>query len=137
MLNQNISQTPKEIKVDPKVLLVSQTDENGIINFVNDEFCKITGYTMEELIGQSHNILRHPYIPNSAFKELWETIKNGNVWTGYLKNKTKNGDFFWVYATIYPFINHCGTKGYTACRRRAASFEIEQIKILYSSDFYS
>lgn len=137
MSYQNIIAKPREIKIGSDALLVSQTDENGIINFVNDDFCKITGYTMEELIGKSHNILRHPYMPVNAFKELWETIKNGNVWTGYLKNQTKHGDFFWVYATIYPFVNHFGTKGYTACRRRAASFEIEQIKILYSSDFYS
>jgi aerotaxis receptor len=137
MSNQNITQTCKEIFLDSKALLISHTDEYGIIKFVNDDFCKITGYTMEELIGKSHNILRHSYMPSSAFKELWDTIKKGNVWTGYLKNKTKNGDFFWVYATIYPFVNSFGVKGYTACRRRAASFEIEQIKILYSSDFYS
>ena len=136
MSNQNITQTCKEIFLDSKVLLVSHTDEHGIIKFVNDDFCKITGYTMEELIGKSHNILRHPYMPSSAFQELWETIRNGDIWTGYLKNKTKNGDFFWVYATIYPFVNSFGIKEYTACRRRAASFEIEQIKILYSSDFY-
>lgn len=137
MSGQDIMKNRKEIFIEPDTILVSQTDENGIINFVNDDFCKVTGYTVRELLGKSHNLLRHPYMPDGAFKELWETIKNGNIWTGYLKNQTKNGDFFWVYATIYPFVNHFGTKGYTACRRRAASFEIEQIKILYSSDFYS
>ena len=137
MSGQDIIKNRKEIFIEPDTILVSQTDENGIINFVNDDFCKVTGYTVKELLGKSHNLLRHPYMPDGAFKELWETIKNGNIWTGYLKNQTKHGDFFWVYATIYPIVNHLGIKGYTACRRRVESFEVEQIKILYSSDFYS
>ncbi len=82
--------------------LVSETDEKGIILFANDDFCKIAGYDIDELIGQPHNIIRHKDMPKAAFKDLWETVKKGNIWTGYVKNRAKNGDFYWVYATVFP-----------------------------------
>jgi aerotaxis receptor len=133
--NDNIS-VEKEIFLDTNICLISKTDENGIISFVNDEFCNITGYDMDEIIGKTHNILRHQDMPSSVFNELWQTLKIGDMWTGFIKNKTKSGDFFWVYATIYPCTNHFGIKEYIAYRGKALEFEIEQIKILHNSDFY-
>ncbi|MDP3291659.1 MAG: PAS domain-containing protein, partial [Sulfuricurvum sp.] len=84
--------------------LVSQTDEKGNILFANDDFCKIAGYTIDELVGKPHNIVRHADMPKAAFKDLWDTVKSGKIWTGYVKNATKSGGFYWVYATVYPNI---------------------------------
>jgi len=112
--------------------LVSQTDEKGIILFANDDFCKVAGYTLEELIGKPHNIVRHPDMPKAAFKDLWETVKRGQIWTGFVKNKTKNGGFYWVYATVFP-LNECvASKGYLSCRRKPSREEIEKAEKLYA-----
>ena len=91
----------KEIVLNDYTFLVSETDEKGNIIFANDDFCKVAGYHIDELIGQPHNIIRHKDMPKVAFKDLWETVKKGNIWTGYVKNRAKNGDFYWVYATVF------------------------------------
>src|SRR5574344_826807 len=109
----------KEIVLDDYAFLVSQTNEKGIITFASDDFCEIAGYSVEELIGKPHNIVRHPDMPKEAFKSLWETVKSGKIWTGYVKNATKNGDFYWVFATVYPTIIDNGEKGFISCRRKA------------------
>ena len=75
-------------------LIVSRTDLKGIITYANDTFAEISGYEVDELIGKAHNIVRHPDMPKEAFKSLWETVKSGKIWTGYVKNATKNGDFY-------------------------------------------
>lgn len=116
-----------EILLKDKSFLISETDENGIITFANDDFCEISGYSLEELLGQNHNIVRHKDMPKIFFKELWSRIKNGEVWSGVVKNRTKDGSFYWVYATIYPFISCSGSKGYISCRKRASRDEIEHM----------
>lgn len=115
----------KEILLDDYSFLVSETDEKGHIIFANDDFCKISGYSVDELMGKPHNIVRHKDMPKAAFKDLWETIKKGEVWTGYVKNITKDGDYYWVYATIFPTKTGEGEKGYLSCRRKASIEEIE------------
>jgi len=112
--------------------LVSQTDEKGKILFANDDFCKVAGYSLEELIGKPHNIVRHPDMPKAAFKDLWETIKRGEIWTGYVKNRTKDGGFYWVYATVYPLNKCASSKGYLSCRRKPSREEIEKAEELYA-----
>lgn len=121
----------KEIVLDDYAFLVSETDEKGIIIFANDDFCKIAGYGIDELIGKPHNTVRHPDMPKAAFKDLWETVKKGNIWTGYVKNATKDGDYYWVFATVYPTITSEGTKGYLSCRRKASVEEIKTHESLY------
>ena len=120
-----------EIELDTRAFLVSETDEKGIINFANDEFCKYAGYTVEELIGKPHNIVRHPDMPRAAFKDLWDTIKSGKKWRGFVKNSTKDGQYYWVFATIYPFNNCEGSKGYISCRRVVSEMEKEKYEKLY------
>lgn len=112
--------------------LVSQTDSKGKILFANEDFCTVAGYTLEELIGKPHSIVRHSDMPKAAFKDLWDTVKSGKVWTGYVKNSTKNGGFYWVFATVYPNID-CGEgeKGYMSCRRKAYAAEIKAAETLY------
>lgn len=121
----------KEIILDDYAFLVSETNEKGNIIFANDDFCEIAGFTVDELIGKPHNIVRHKDMPKAAFKDLWETVKRGEVWTGYVKNATKNGDFYWVFATVFPTTTSEGTKGYISCRKKAAIEEIKQYELLY------
>lgn len=121
----------KEKILDDYTFLVSETDEKGVIRFANRDFCNIAEYEIEELIGKPHNVVRHKDMPKVAFKDLWETVKKGEIWTGYVKNATKSGDFYWVFATVYPFISCDGTKGYLSCRRKASRDEIEKMSKIY------
>ncbi len=121
----------KEIELDEYAFLVSETDSKGIITFANDDFCDIAGYPLEELLGQPHNMVRHKDMPKAAFKDLWETVKRGDIWTGYVKNRTKNGDYYWVFATVYPFESEDGKNGYMSCRRKASREEIRKYEELY------
>lgn len=121
----------KEKILDDYAFLVSETDEKGVIRFANRDFCNIAEYEIEELIGKPHNVVRHKDMPKVAFKDLWDTVKKGEIWTGYVKNATKNGDFYWVFATVYPFISCDGTKGYLSCRRKASRDEIEKMSKIY------
>ncbi len=90
------------------VLIISRTDVNGKITYANDHFCRISGYSQEELIGKPHSIVRHPNTPKSVFKEMWETIRSGEIWTGELENMGKNGESYFVKSAIIPIKN---TKG--------------------------
>ena len=85
--------------------IISKTDINGIITFVNDEFCKISGYSKDELIGQNHNIVRHPDVPESTFKLLWDTIKSKEIYKNTAKNIAKDGSTFYVNTTIIPILD--------------------------------
>ena len=81
-------------------LIVSRTDLKGIITYANETFAQISGYEIDELIGKPHNIVRHPDMPKSIFKELWETLKKDGLWSGVVKNLRKDEGFYWVYAEI-------------------------------------
>lgn len=121
----------QETVLDDYAFLVSETDEKGIIRFANDDFCKIAEFTIDELIGQPHSMVRHQDMPKEAFKSLWNTVQKGDIWTGYVKNATKTGGFYWVFATVYPFTSCDGSKGYLSCRRKASKQEIEKYSNLY------
>ena len=85
--------------------IVSKTNKKGIITFVNDEFCKISGYDRSELIGKNHNIVRHPNMPSEAFANLWDTIKSKKIWKGVVENLKKDGSSYFVKATIIPVLD--------------------------------
>ncbi len=89
-----------ETEVPEDEVIISRTDLRGVITYVNDTFAKISGYTGEELIGRPHNILRHPDMPKSVYKELWDTIKAEKSWSGYVKNMRKDRGYYWVYAEV-------------------------------------
>ena len=101
MKNKN-NEMQAQMKAIDKVALVSKTDPKGIITYVNDLFCEIAGYAREELIGENHNIIRHPDMTKAAFRNLWDTIQAGEVWSGKVKNRIKSGGFYWVDANISP-----------------------------------
>ncbi len=89
-----------ETVVPSDELIVSRTDLSGKITYANETFSKISGYEMDELVGKSHSIVRHPDMPRSVFKELWETLHKGAMWKGYVKNMRKDGGYYWVYAEV-------------------------------------
>ena len=120
-----------ETVLDDYAFLVSETDSKGIIRFANDDFCKIAEYDLDELVDQPHNMVRHQDMPRAAFKSLWDTVQAGKVWTGYVKNATKSGGYYWVFATVYPFESCDGSKGYLSCRRKPSSQEIKEHDALY------
>lgn len=88
-----------------KSVIVSKTNPQGIITYVNKQFCKISGYTKEELIGNSHNIVRHPDSTIPFFRQMWKTILAKNTWQGVIKNRSKNGENYYVHSTIAPILN--------------------------------
>lgn len=113
-------------------LIISRTDINGIITHTNRAFVILSGYSKEELIGQPHYILRHPSMPRAAFKDLWDTVLSGRKWNGYVKNLRKNGQFYWVYATIVPnFDQNKRIKGFTSVRRQPPREKINYCTKLY------
>ena len=112
-------------------LIVSRTDAKGVITHVNQSFVYMSGYSESELIGQPHSILRHPDMPRLAFKDLWETIENGNKWHGYVKNLRKDGGYYWVYATVIPNIRNGELQGYTSVRRKPARKKVENAMATY------
>jgi methyl-accepting chemotaxis protein len=83
-------------------VIISETDLSGKIVYANEPFCQLSGYSMEELIGHPHNIIRHPSMPKDLFKLMWTTIQKGEVFRGVIKNRMKNGSHYWVNATIMP-----------------------------------
>lgn len=110
-----------------KVAIVSKTDLKGTITYVNDFFCEISGYTRDEVIGKSHNIVRHEDMAKSVYVELWETIKDGNVWEGTIKNKKKDGSAYFVHSTIFSmFDKENNIEEYMGIRFLTTKEEIEK-----------
>jgi len=112
--------------------LVSTTDLNGTITYANPEFCQIAGYSLEELVGQHHNIVRHPDMPKAAFKDLWEKLKRGDSWRGVIKNRCKNGDYYWVDAYVTPLVVNGEIKGYQSVRAFPSNQQKIQAQALYN-----
>jgi len=110
-------------------VISSKTDLFGRITYASKAFQKISGYTEEEMLGSSHNILRHPDMDSSVFKEMWETIEDGNIWTGDIKNLKKDGSFYWVRTIISPIIDIDGGKiGYNSIRQDITNLKDEYSK---------
>jgi len=99
-MNFSMSEFLVETEVPEHELIISRTDLKGNITYANETFCEISGYTLEELLGKSHNIVRHPDMPKSVFENLWKTIKEKKQWKGTVKNLRKDKGFYWVEAII-------------------------------------
>ncbi|MFM2119262.1 MAG: hypothetical protein RL722_730, partial [Pseudomonadota bacterium] len=112
--------------------LVSTTDLQGRILYANPAFIELSGYTREELLGQPHNLIRHPDVPAEAFRDLWATIEAGRPWTGLVKNRRKNGDHYWVQANVTPLFDGERLTGYVSVRTEAARADIEAAEGLYA-----
>lgn len=121
-----------EYKVPLHTAIVSKTDLSGMITYANDAFITISGFSREELIGKPHNIVRHPDMPAAAFADLWATVEQNKPWRGIVKNRTKDGGFYWVQATIVPIRKAGKVVGYMSVRYAASDEQIEQAARLYA-----
>jgi len=99
-MQYNESEFLIETEVPEGELIISRTDLNGAITYANETFCEISGYELDELLGQSHNIVRHPDMPSATYKDLWETIKSKNQWIGIVKNLRSDKGYYWVKAIV-------------------------------------
>ncbi len=114
-------------------IIISQTDLKGVILYANKAFSSISGYPIDELVGQSHNIVRHPDMPELVFSKMWETIQDGQAWNGLVKNLRKDGQYYWVDTEILPSLDEEGNiTGYMAVRKIASRKDIDENKETYS-----
>lgn len=113
--------------------LISETDSKGIITYSSESFCRVAGYKMEELLGQPHNIVRDPYMPREAFRQLWGDVASKGFWTGYVRNARKGGGFYWVLATVLRSIDKSGNISYVSIRTRPSRDEIKKADELYAT----
>ena len=113
--------------------LLSETDEKGIVLYASDSFLKIANMKREELIGQPHNVVRHPDMPRAAFKSLWDDVQSKGFWTGYVKNQRKGGGYYWVYATVLRSIDKNGNIRYVSIRVKPSREDIKKAEELYAT----
>nr|WP_255554947.1 methyl-accepting chemotaxis protein [Moritella sp. 24] len=130
-INMPITDTEQFMKEGD--ILVSKTDLKGSITFVNRAFIELSGFTEAELLRKSHSIVRHPDMPPAAFKDLWETIQQGNPWTGIIKNRVKNGDFYWVVANVIPIKKNGQVIEYMSVRTKPTLQEIKNAELTYQA----
>jgi len=131
-MRNNQPVTQHEHKMNDDDILVSRTDLKGRIVYANQAFCDIAGFSPQELQGKAHNIVRHPDMPASAFQDLWDTIVLGKPWTGIVKNRCKNGDYYWVVANVSPeYDKHGNISGYISVRTKPSQAQIDAVASLY------
>ena len=130
-MRNNLPVTDTEYILTDTETVVSKTDLSGNITYVNQDFCNISGFSEEELIGSPQNIVRHPDMPAEAFADFWNTITNGKAWTGMVKNRCKNGDFYWVEANAAPMLENGKMVGYTSVRIKPSRAQVEAAEQAY------
>ncbi|WP_256078677.1 PAS domain-containing methyl-accepting chemotaxis protein [Massilia sp. YIM B04103] len=130
-MRNNLPVTNQEVELSEDQAIVSKTDLDGNIVYVNPYFMQVSGFSEEELIGAPQNIVRHPDMPPEAFADLWRSIKAGTPWTGLVKNRCKNGDFYWVKANITPIKENGRTIGYMSVRTRPEREQIASAAAAY------
>jgi aerotaxis receptor len=130
-MRKNLPVTDIEYHMEEGRPIVSKTDLKGKITYINPYFVEVSGFTEDELIGQPHNLVRHPDMPPEAFDDLWKTLKAGLPWTGMVKNRRKNGDFYWVIANATPVMENGQITGYMSIRSKPTRAQIEAADQLY------
>jgi PAS domain S-box-containing protein len=115
-------------------IIVTKTDTRGRITYANDVFLRLAGYSEDEVLGRAHNLIRHPAMPKSVFKLLWDTIESGREIFAYVVNRSKNGDHYWVFAHVTPTFDANGTIiGYHSNRRSPERKAIQAIEPIYAA----
>lgn len=127
----NMPVTNNEVVMKDGSTLVSKTNLKGAITYVNRDFIEISGFSEAELVGKNHNIVRHPDMPPEAFDDLWKTIQSGKPWTGYVKNRCKNGDYYWVRADVTPIFHNGQISEFISVRSKPSQQEVAA-----ASEFY-
>lgn len=131
-MRNNQPVTQREYEFPAGVTLMSTTDTRSHISYANAAFVAVSGFTREEILGQPHNIVRHPDMPSQAFADMWATLKAGRSWTALVKNRRKNGDHYWVRANATPVVRGGQVTGYMSVRTRPTREEIKSAESLYA-----
>jgi aerotaxis receptor len=132
-MRKHLPVTSREVELDDDHAIVSKTDLDGNIVYVNPYFIQVSGFAEEELIGAPQNIVRHPDMPAEAFADLWASIRAGIPWTGIVKNRCSNGDHYWVKANITPIREQGRTTGYMSVRTRATREQVAEASAAYAA----
>ncbi len=130
-MRSNLPVTGIEYLLQEGQSIVSKTDTRGRITYVNPSFVEVSGFSEEELIGKAHNIVRHPDMPPEAFADLWTTLAAGEPWTGMVKNRRKNGDYYWVVANVVPLKDAGRVTGYMSVRTAPTRAQVAAAADLY------
>lgn len=117
-MKKNHPVTNHSIELPPGAELVSATDTKGVVTHANPVFVDVSGFSADELIGTSHNVVRHPDMPPAAFADMWDTLKRGRPWMGIVKNRAESGDHYWVDAFVTPSTEGDRVVGYESVRVR-------------------
>ena len=132
-MKKNLPVTQIERPFPKGQFLVSQTDLKGIIRYCNAGFVELSGFSQSELLGQNHNLVRHPDVPSAVFEDMWRTLKSGAPWEGLVKNRCKNGDYYWVKAFVAPIEQNSQITGYMSVRYEATRSEVLAAEASYKA----
>ena len=127
--NGYVSQT--NYPIEPDDFLISRTDINGYITYANPRFIEVSGFSIAELMNEPHNVVRHPDMPPEVYRDMWATLREGLSWQGYVKNRRKNGDHYWVHANVVPVIDKGELQGYASLRSYAGEEKARYFDHLY------
>ncbi|MDY8685285.1 PAS domain-containing methyl-accepting chemotaxis protein, partial [Escherichia coli] len=131
-MRQNLPVTGRNLELPKDANILSTTSPQSYITYVNPDFIKISGFTEEELLGQPHNIVRHPDMPPAAFEHMWSTLKSGRSWMGLVKNRCKNGDHYWVSAYVTPIAKNGSIVEYQSVRTKPEPEQVLAAEKLYA-----
>ena len=130
-MRKNLPVTQREVRMAESGRLITTTDSRGVITYCNDEFVDISGFSREELVGQPHNVIRHPDMPSAVFQGMWEYLKAGKPWMGVVKNRTKSGDHYWVSAYVTPILENGKMIGFESVRVSPTREQVARAEKLY------
>lgn len=132
-MRHNLPVIDKEFPFPAGQTLVSTTDTKGFIVYCNPAFIEVSGFSKQELLGQPHNLIRHPDMPEEAFRDMWDTISSGRPWSALVKNRRKDGSFYWVMANVTPLLNDQGQcEGYMSVRTEPQRAQVQEAQELYA-----
>lgn len=132
-MRNNQPVTNRNVSLPDNTNILSTTDTDSRITYINPDFIKISGFTEEELIGQPHNMVRHPDMPETAFQHMWKTLKSGKSWMGAIKNRCKNGDHYWVNAYVTPIVKDGKTVEYQSVRTKPSDNDVKTAEKIYAN----
>ena len=132
-MKTNLPITDNEVTFPEDEEIISTTDLKGAITSYNQTFLKISGFSAEELNGVNHNIVRHPSMPPAAFADLWKAMKSEQHWMGIVKNRCKNGDYYWVDAYVTPMVEDGKVTGYESVRAKPTPEQVKRADTVYKA----
>src|SRR5450830_2003784 len=130
-MKSNHPVTQREYQFPGNETLLSTTDTASHMSYANAAFIRTSGYSADELMGQPHNLVRHPDMPAEAFADMWKSLKGGESWTGLVKNRRQNGDHYWVRANATPIEHNGQVVGYMSVRTKPKAHEVQEAEALY------